>query len=181
MNVLQTPLDGALVIEPKVFRDHRGFFLEPYNRRTFAEHGIECEFVQDNHSFSRDKGVLRGLHFQRPPHAQTKLLRVLMGSLYDVIVDLRHDSSTCGQWYGVELSAENMRMLFVPRGFAHGFCTLEPNTHVFYKVDNFYAPGSDAGILWNDPGLNISWPVDEPILSAKDAVLPTLDSIGQVF
>ncbi len=181
MRLIETPLKDAYVIEPVVYRDQRGFFLEPYSRRAFAQHGLTYDFVQDNHSFSRDKGVLRGLHFQHPPHAQTKLLRVITGAIYDVIVDLRRSSKAFGRWYGVELSDENLRMLLVPCGFAHGFCTLRDNTHVFYKVDAFYAPEADAGIRWDDPDLGIDWPVSVPILSPKDEQLPWLGDVRLDF
>ncbi len=169
MNFIKTKFEGAFLIEPKVFEDHRGFFLESYSKELFAKNGIKDDFVQDNHSLSVEKGVLRGLHFQLPPNAQSKLVRVVAGSVYDVIVDLREDSATFGQWEGFELSAKNKKMLYIPRGFAHAFCTLEENTEFVYKVDNLYAPESDSGIVWNDPILAIEWPLDRnPITSEKD-------------
>lgn len=172
MEFIKTKFEGAFVIQPKVFEDHRGFFLESYSKELFAKNGITADFVQDNHSLSVEKGVLRGLHFQLPPNAQAKLVRVVAGSVYDVIVDLRKDSATFGEWEGFELSAENKKMLFVPRGFAHAFCTLEENTEFVYKVDGRYAPESDSGIVWNDPTLAIKWPIEgEPIISEKDANL----------
>lgn len=172
MEFIKTKFEGAFVIQPKVFEDHRGFFLESYSKELFAKNGITADFVQDNHSLSVEKGVLRGLHFQLPPNAQAKLVRVVAGSVYDVIVDLRKDSATFGEWEGFELSAENKKMLFVPRGFAHAFCTLEENTEFVYKVDGRYAPESDSGIVWNDPTLAIKWPIEgEPIISQKDANL----------
>lgn len=169
MEFEKTSLGGAYLIKPKVFTDERGFFMETYSAKKCKEAGIEAEFVQDNHSLSVTKGVLRGLHFQHPPHAQAKLVRVTKGAVYDVIVDLRKDSSTFGKWAGFELSAENAYQLFVPRGFAHGFCTLEDYTEFQYKCDNFYAPESEGGIMWNDPDLGIYWPLANPILSEKDA------------
>jgi len=178
MEFTPTKFKDAWLIKPKVFQDNRGFFLESYSKKIFEEHGIGADFVQDNHSMSVNKGVLRGIHFQKPPHAQAKLVRVVKGSVYDVIVDLRKDSTTFGQWEGYTLSAENFMMLFVPRGFGHSFCTLENSTEFLYKTDNLYAPDSDAGIIWNDPTLAIDWPVKDPILSEKDGKLPTFASGG---
>jgi dTDP-4-dehydrorhamnose 3,5-epimerase len=166
---IKTNLKDAWLIKPQVFQDARGFFLESYSKRKFAEQGIEADFVQDNHSLSTRAGVLRGLHFQTPPHTQAKLVRVTRGKVYDVIVDLRKNSETYEAWQGFELSAENFRMLFVPRGFAHGFLTLEDNTEFEYKCDNFYEPAAESGIIWNDPTLNINWPIENPVLSEKDA------------
>ncbi len=174
MKICSTNFKDAKIIEPNVFQDHRGFFTESYNRKTFFEHGIDIDFIQDNHSLSVEAGVLRGLHYQLNPMAQTKLVRVLSGAIYDVIVDIRKTSPTYGQWQGFILSSENKRQLLVPKGFAHGFCTLVPNTQVFYKVDNYYSPEHDCGIQWNDPELNIDWPVSNPILSPKDEKLKPL-------
>ncbi len=171
MEFIETKLRGAFLIRPKVFQDERGFFLESYSEKVFAEKGIDVHFVQDNHSLSVKKGVLRGLHFQKPPFAQAKLVRVTRGAVYDVIVDLRRNSPTFGQWQEFELTAKNFQMLFIPRGFGHGFCTLEENTEFIYKVDNIYAPEADSGIIWNDPTLKIDWPVENPILSEKDGKL----------
>jgi dTDP-4-dehydrorhamnose 3,5-epimerase len=173
MNFQSTEINGLILITPKVFKDPRGFFLESYSDRTFRNAGITTVFVQDNHSRSEPVGVLRGLHFQKPPFAQTKLIRVVQGAIYDVAVDLRKSSPTFGKWQGFELTSKNFNMLLVPQGFAHGFCTIEPGTEVQYKVDNFYSPEHDSGIIWNDPDLNIPWPVKDPVLSAKDAVLPS--------
>jgi dTDP-4-dehydrorhamnose 3,5-epimerase len=181
MEFIPTKFKDAWLIQPKVFQDNRGFFLESYSKRIFDEHGISADFVQDNHSMSVNKGVLRGIHFQKPPHAQAKLVRVVKGSVYDVIVDLRKDSETYGQWEGYTLSAENFSTLFVPRGFGHGFCTLEDNTEFLYKTDNFYAPEADAGIIWNDPTLKIDWPIKEPVLSEKDKLLPEFPSFNSPF
>lgn len=181
MKFIETQLEGAFVIEPCVFNDPRGFFMETYNKRVFEKNGFLMDFVQDNLSFSKDKGVLRGLHFQKPPHAQTKLVRVLAGAVYDVIVDLRKSSPAYGKWIGVELSAANMKMVLVPKGFAHAFCTIEPQSVVSYKVDEFYAPESEGGIIWNDPDLDIKWPFEDVLLSEKDRLLPLMNEAGDVF
>jgi dTDP-4-dehydrorhamnose 3,5-epimerase len=177
MEFVKTKLEDAYLIIPQVFEDERGFFLETYSRKEFEQAGIVAEFVQDNHSMSGQKGVLRGLHFQRPPVSQAKLVRVTKGSVYDVIVDLRKNSKTFGRWQGFDLSSGNFNMLFVPKGFAHGFCTLENETEIMYKVDEFYSPQEDSGIAWNDQTLAIDWPVQEPILSEKDKKQQTFDEL----
>lgn len=169
MQVIESKLKGAKLIEPKVFGDHRGFFMESYSKKQYEDIDINYEFVQDNHSLSVPSGTLRGLHFQLEPKAQTKLVRVTSGAIYDVIVDIRRGSPTYGQWEGYIITAANKRQLLVPKGFAHGFCTLVENTEVLYKVDEYYAPEQDGGILWNDPDLGIDWPVQNPILSDKDS------------
>ncbi len=174
MKVIETKLSGVKLIDPTVFGDHRGFFMESYSSQKFAENGIGCEFVQDNHSLSVEAGVLRGLHYQLNPKAQSKLVRVTAGAIYDVVVDIRNGSPTFGQWEGFILSSANKRQLFVPQGFAHGFCTLVSHTEVLYKVDEFYSPENDRGIAWNDPILGIDWPVLQPILSDKDSKHPLL-------
>lgn len=181
MRVTQTGLPGLVVLEPKVFRDDRGFFLETYNEALFRTLGIDAHFVQDNHAYSTRPGVLRGLHFQLPPHAQAKLVWVIRGRVLDVAVDLRVGSPTFGKHFAVELSAENMLRFFVPRGFAHAYVTLTPDTEFLYKVDGPYAPAADAGIIWNDPDLGIAWPVAEPQLSPKDAALPRLKDFKSPF
>jgi len=163
---------GLLEIRPRVFSDPRGFFLESYNRARFVDAGVDCEFIQDNHAFSKDKGVLRGLHFQAPPHAQAKLVWVTRGAAFDVVVDLRKGSPTFGRWEGFLLTAENFRRLFIPKGFAHGYVTIEENTEFMYKVDAFYNPQSEGGVLWNDPDLAIEWPASNVLLSDKDKRLP---------
>jgi dTDP-4-dehydrorhamnose 3,5-epimerase len=168
MEFCKSPLEGVWQIKPRVAQDNRGFFMETYSRVEFEKAGITTDFVQDNHSKSSETGVLRGLHFQTPPAAQAKLVRVVSGAVFDVVVDLRKASSTFGKWWGVELSAENFSMLFVPRGFAHGFCTLKPDTEFVYKVDALYTPASEGGLMYNDPDLNIAWPVSRPILSRRD-------------
>lgn len=181
MEFIKTDLKDVYLIQPKVFSDTRGFFLESFSSRSFSENGIKCVFVQDNHSKSIPKGVLRGLHFQKPPYTQSKLIRVIKGVILDVVVDLRKSSPTYGQWRSFELSEANFAMLFVPTGFAHGFLTLQPNTEVQYKVDNFYAPNHDSGIRWNDPVLNINWPITDPILSDKDGKLPFFSDFESPF
>jgi len=174
MKVITTKLPEVVVLEPKAYGDHRGFFMESYNRQLLAQCGIHHEFVQDNHSLSVEAGTLRGLHYQLAPKAQTKLVRVLAGAVYDVVVDIRQDSPRFGQWVGVILSAENKRQILVPQGFAHGVCTLVPNTELMYKVDQYYSPEHDRGILWNDSELAIDWPVSAPVLSDKDRQQPPL-------
>ncbi|MCF8565019.1 dTDP-4-dehydrorhamnose 3,5-epimerase [Alicyclobacillus tolerans] len=180
MNVIKTDLDGVLILEPKVFGDQRGFFTETYNKRTLEEHGIHIDFIQDNHSLSSTPGTIRGLHYQVAPAAQTKLVRCTSGAIYDVAVDIRRNSDTFGQWVGVILTADNHRQLLIPKGFAHGFCTLVPNTEVMYKVDEYYNPECDRGILWNEPDIGIPWPSSQPVLSAKDEEHPRLLD-AQVF
>ncbi len=175
MEFTKTTLEGAYLVKPRVFQDNRGFFLESYSKKRFEEQEIKVDFVQDNHSMSVRKGVLRGFHFQLPPYEQAKFVRVTRGRVYDVIVDLRRESSTYGKWESFELSAENFLMLFIPRGFAHAFLTLEENTEFMYKVDNFYAPEYDSGIIWNDPILNVDWPIKKPVLSDKDKALGTFE------
>lgn len=184
ITVTPTLLDGVLLVEPQLFLDPRGFFIESYNKRDFSEAGIIESFVQDNHSKSQ-KGVLRGLHYQHP-HAQGKLVRVLKGSVYDVVVDIRTGSPTYGQHIGVLLQDQSPRMLYIPIGFAHGFLVLEDNTEVMYKVTDFYYPQGDAGLIWNDPAIGISWPLKEigiqtPILSEKDTRHPSLNDLKSPF
>jgi len=181
VNIIKTKLVDAYIFEPKVFGDHRGFFMETFNAQTLAEQGFSLNFVQDNHALSKESGVLRGLHYQLEPYAQTKLVRVTSGAVYDVIVDIRVGSPTFGQWQGFILSAENKRQLLVPKGFAHGYCTLVENTEFLYKVDNYYSPQHDRGIAWNDPQLNIDWPSSAPILSDKDTDHPYLQDLETQF
>ena len=180
MDVTQTALSGVVLLSPKKFGDQRGFFSETYNKKALADAGIDLDFVQDNHSLSVEPGVVRGLHFQSPPFAQDKLVRVVRGRILDVAVDLRKSSPTFKQHVAIELSAQNWNQLLVPIGFAHGFVTLEPNTEVMYKVTNYYSPTNDHGIRWNDPTVGVSWPIspEQATLSAKDAVLPFLDQVS---
>ena len=176
MEIIKTPIEGLWVIEPKVFRDARGYFVETYNEQRYREAGIDARFVQDNQSCS-SYGVVRGLHFQKPPYSQAKLVCCTVGRVLDVAVDLRPDSPTYGQWYGVELSEENKRQFFIPRGFAHGFSVLSENAIFTYKCDNLYHPEADGGILLNDPTLAIDWRIPEVqrIISDKDKKHPTFD------
>jgi dTDP-4-dehydrorhamnose 3,5-epimerase len=167
MNVIETDLPGVLIIEPQVFGDDRGFFMETWNKELYAEAGIPTEFVQDNLSFSR-KGVLRGLHFQ-DPNPQGKLVSVLQGEVFDVAVDIRRDSPTFGKWVGVNLSSDNRRQLYLPEGFAHGFCVTSYTALFAYKCTDKYNPQAEASILWNDPELKINWPIDSPEISIKDS------------
>ena len=168
MKVTKTKLDGVVIIEPDVFGDHRGFFMESWSQKKMEEVGLFYNFVQDNHSMSSVKGTLRGIHFQKGDKAQAKLVRCVKGAVLDVAVDLRHDSSTYKQWVAVELSAENFKQLLIPRGFGHGFVTLTDEVEFLYKADNYYAPEADGGIRWNDPDIGVEWGLENPIMSAKD-------------
>jgi dTDP-4-dehydrorhamnose 3,5-epimerase len=178
MNIVKTMLDGVLIIEPNIYTDNRGWFFESWSKSKFC---ANIEFVQDNHSFSAKKGTLRGLHFQKRPNAQSKLMRCTMGKIFDVVVDIRKDSSTYCHWIGVELSSSNFKQLFVPKGFAHGFLTLTNNTEIQYKVDCFYAPESDRCIRWNDPRISVKWNINAPILSETDRKAPLLKDIDNDF
>jgi len=181
VQVRATSIPGLLVLTPRVFTDPRGFFMETYSRRVLAEHGLACDFVQDNHALSRAAGVLRGLHFQGPPSAQAKLVRVSRGAVYDVAVDLRVGSPAYGTWHAETLSADNHVQMFIPAGCAHGYLTLAPDTEFQYKVDAYYDPARDTGILWNDPDLGIPWPVADPVLSDKDRTLSRLADFASPF
>jgi dTDP-4-dehydrorhamnose 3,5-epimerase len=183
MDVIPLALPEVKLIRPKRHGDHRGFFSEVWSRRDLAKAGLDLDFVQDNHSMSAEAGTVRALHFQTPPFAQDKLVRVARGRILDVAVDVRRGSATFGRHVQVELSADNWEQLLVPKGFAHGLVTLEPNTEVLYKVTAYYAPQNDAGILWNDPDLGIAWPItpDRAILSAKDKTLPRLKDAPVLF
>ncbi len=171
------------LIRPKQFRDSRGFFSEVYSKRAFADAGLTDEFVQDNHSYSAQAGTIRGLHFQKPPFAQAKLVRVTRGRVMDFALDLRRSSPHYGRHVARELSAENWAQLYIPVGFAHAYCSLEPNTEVVYKVTSYYAPAADAGVLWSDPEIGIDWPVspEHAVCSEKDARLPRLRDLEFVF
>ena len=166
-------IPDVILIKPKVFEDERGFFMETYKKGEFEKVGIAGEFVQDNHSKSK-YGVLRGLHFQKQPYAQAKIVRCVRGEIYDVAVDLRENSQTFGKYVSVNLSEENTYQLYIPRGFAHGFLVLSDAAELFYKADSIYAPNYEGGLIWNDPDVNIPWPSDNPNLSQKDQKLPTL-------
>jgi dTDP-4-dehydrorhamnose 3,5-epimerase len=175
-----TTLPGVMLIETKLFSDNRGFFTESYKHSDFSQAGIPEIFVQDNFSFSV-RGVLRGLHYQKAPYAQAKLVFVTRGEIFDVAVDIRKQSPTYGQWTGAALSGDSGRMLYIPCGFAHGFCVLSPEAYVTYKVTAEYNPALDRGIIWNDPDVQIAWPVKDPLLSPKDAGLPFLRDADNDF
>lgn len=183
MKVTRLNIPEVLLVEPKKFGDERGFFSETYRRSALADFGFNRDFVQDNHSFSARKGVLRGLHFQSPPHAQDKLVRVVRGAVLDVAVDARRGSPSYGEWVSAELSADNWRQLFVPAGFLHAFVTLTSDVEFLYKVSDVYAPECDGGVIWNDPDLAIDWGIaeDEVILSEKDAGLPRFRDFQSPF
>ena len=175
LKVLRTVLPGVLIIQPDVFKDNRGFFMETYHRKKYADKGLDQSFVQDNLSYST-LGTLRGLHYQYP-NAQAKLVQALKGEIYDVAVDIRQGSPSFGQWAGAHLSDENKNQLFIPQGFAHGFCVISDTALVVYKCSSFYAPESEKGILWSDPDIGIDWPVKDPVLSPKDSQCPCLKDI----
>lgn len=181
MKLTKTKLEDVVIIEPDVFGDNRGFFMESWNKKKIAELGYDYDFVQDNHSKSTVKGTLRGIHFQKGDKAQAKLVRCVKGAVLDVAVDLRKNSHTFKQWVGVELSAENKKQLLIPRGFGHGFVTLTDDVEFLYKVDNYYAPEADAGIRWNDPDIGVDWGVENPILSEKDKKNPFLKDCKELF
>ena len=182
MKVIETEIEGVVIIEPRIFNDERGYFFESFSERDFCKEVREIKFVQDNESKSQ-YGVLRGLHFQKPPFCQSKLVRVIKGSVLDVAVDIRKGSPTFGKYVAVELTEDNHRQFFVPRGFAHGFAVLSPEVIFQYKCDNFYAPQSEGAIAWDDPDLNISWgiPADKVILSEKDKHHPRLKDAEWLF
>lgn len=180
MQVEKTFLEGALILKPTIYKDGRGYFYESYNKLTYKELDIIDEFVQDNQSMSH-KGAVRGLHFQKQPYAQGKLVRVITGAVLDVIVDIRSHSPTYGKHFTIELTADNKQMLWVPTGFAHGFSTLMDNTIFQYKCTHFYHKESEGGVLWNSPSLNINWQVDSPILSEKDSLLPDFSKFDSPF
>jgi dTDP-4-dehydrorhamnose 3,5-epimerase len=179
MIVEKTKFEGVFIIEARVFGDARGWFMETYSKIKTPQ--IDCVFVQDNHSYSSDKGTLRGIHFQHPPMAQAKLVRCTRGAILDVVVDLRAGSDTYKQWISFELSADNKKQIFLPRGFGHGFLTLCDHTEVLYKTDNYYSPERDGAIHWADPEINVDWGISNPILSEKDSNAPLLKEKGAIF
>ena len=179
MKIIKCKIEGLLIIEPVVFGDERGFFMETYSRKKYCEFGIDVEFVQDNHSRST-RNVLRGLHYQINP-GQEKLVRVLSGEVFDVAVDIRRNSPTFGKWEGCLLSETNKRQFYVPKGFAHGFCVLSDTAEFAYKCGDYYSPENERGIAWNDPDLAIDWPVKNPILSERDKKQPKLSETGYEF
>lgn len=176
MQIQEAELAGLLILTPTKHSDERGYFTEIYNKKTLLDFGFAEAFIQDNQAYNKSAATLRGLHYQTAPFAQDKLVRVIQGSIFDVVVDLRRESSTFGKWFGVKLSQDNSKQLLIPKGFAHGYLTLEPDTIVSYKTSNHYAPEYEAGIIWDDPQININWPqLDKPfVLSAKDQLLPLL-------
>jgi dTDP-4-dehydrorhamnose 3,5-epimerase len=177
MKIIATELKDCYIIEPVKFGDNRGWFKETYSEKSFKEAGLEYNFVQDNMSFSKEKGVLRGLHFQKDPFCQAKLVSCIQGSVFDVAVDIRKNSPTYGKWIGVELNPENGRQLLIPRGFLHGFQTLTDDVIFAYKCDNLYSKEHDGGVIYNDPTINVEWPIDNPILSEKDKNQPTFKEL----
>ena len=181
MKITKTKLEGVVIIEPDVFGDNRGFFMESWNKKKMAKVGLDYDFVQDNHSKSTVKGTLRGIHFQKGDKAQAKLVRCVKGAVLDVAVDLRKNSPTFKQWVGVELSEKNKTQLLIPRGFGHGFVTLTDDVEFLYKADNYYAPEADAGIRWNDPEIGVEWGVENPLLSEKDKNNPFLEDCKELF
>lgn len=181
MKVIKTKLEGVIILEPKIFGDDRGFFMESYSKRVFEDLGLEFDLIQDNHSLSVDAGVLRGLHFQTAPMAQSKIVRTITGAILDVVVDIRKGSPTYGEYIKAIITADNNRQIIVPKGFAHGVLTLVPNTHLLYKVDEFYAPENDRSIRWDDPELDIDWGWSNPTLSEKDAKAPLFKDVDNNF
>ncbi len=174
MNIINTALEGVFILEPKVFGDARGWFTESWSKRTMEAAGLNFDFLQDNHSYSTEKGVLRGIHFQNNPWSQAKLVRCTKGTVLDIAVDLRKDSPNFKKWVSVELSGENHRQFLIARGFGHAFLTLTDEVEFLYKADQYYSPEHDRSIAWNDPEIGIDWPIDRPILSAKDLDAPLL-------
>lgn len=181
MKITKTKLDGVVIIEPDVFGDNRGFFMESWSQKKMEEAGLFYNFVQDNHSRSSVKGILRGIHFQKGDKAQAKLVRCVRGAVLDVAVDLRNDSPTYKQWVAVKLSEDNFKQLLIPRGFGHGFVTLTDDVEFLYKADNYYAPDAEGGIRWNDPDIGIDWCIENPILSEKDKKNPWLNDLAGIF
>lgn len=182
MKIEKTKLTGVKLLKSIRFDDHRGFFSEIYSRRSYQDIGLDVEFVQDNHSLSTKVGTVRGLHFQLPPMAQVKLVRCGRGAIFDIAVDIRRGSPTYGSWVGYELSAENGAQLYIPEGFAHGYITLKPYSEIIYKCSNYYAPRAEGSVRWNDPKININWPLTgNAILSDKDAIAPLLANLNSPF
>ena len=180
MNFIKVEIEGLIIIEPTVYQDERGYFFEAYNKNNFEKAGIKTQFVQDNQSLSQ-KNVLRGLHFQKPPYSQAKLIRIIKGRVLDIAVDLRKGSKTYGQYYSLELSEYNKKMFYIPEGFAHGFLTLEDNTIFSYKCSDFYNAESEDAILWNDKTIDVDWGIETPILSGKDKKAQCFDQFISPF
>lgn len=180
MQIIPTDFEGLFIIQPKCYQDDRGYFFESYNENEFKKNGLDLKFVQDNQSLSH-KNVLRGMHFQHPPYAQGKLVRVIKGAVFDVVVDLRKKSPTYGKHFSIELNEQNKTMLYIPEGFAHGFLTLQDNTIFFYKCTNFYNKEAEDCIIWNDPLININWGISNPIVSEKDSAAKPLSELNILF
>lgn len=181
MEIIERKLKGVYEIRLNPIMDSRGFFMRTFDNKIFMEAGLERNWVQENHSRSEQKGIIRGMHFQLPPYSETKMVRCIQGAVLDVFVDLRAGSPTFGQWDSIELSAENKHMIFIPRGFAHGFCTLTDESEVVYKVDNYYSKENECGLIWNDQDVNIEWPVASPVLSDKDRKNMTLQDFVEKY
>lgn len=181
MEIKERKLKGVFEVTLKPILDDRGFFMRTFDDSIFKKNGLERKWVQENHSRSEEKGIIRGLHFQLPPFTETKLVRCVKGAVLDVFVDLRKDSKTFGQWDSIELSENNKKMIFIPRGFAHGFCTLTEISEILYKVDNFYSPDLESGLIWNDKDVAIDWPIEKPILSNKDSKNQTLKEFVKTY
>ena len=181
MDIIKTKFEDVVILVPAVYGDERGFFMESYNYQVLSQYGLDMNFVQDNHSLSDKAGTIRGLHYQLNPKAQIKLVRATKGAIYDVVVDIRKGSPTYLQWEGFLLTEENKRQLLIPKGYAHGFCTLVDGVEVQYKVDDFYSREHDRGIIWDDPTVGIEWPTDYPILSNKDQQHPTFENAENNF
>ena len=177
MKFTETPLQGAYLITPELLEDERGFFARSFCRHEFADHGLNADFVQGNLSFNKLKGTLRGMHYQAHPHAEVKLVRCTAGAIYDVIIDLRAESPTFMNWFAAELTAENYQQLYVPKGFSHGYQTMEDHTEVSYQVSSFYSPASERGVRWNDPAFGIAWPLAVSFISCKDAAHPDWEAL----
>jgi len=176
MKFTETPIEGAMIIELEKHQDHRGYFARGFCKREFEEHGLEHDIVQCNFSKSLNKGTLRGMHYQSPPNSEVKMVRCINGSIYDVIVDIREDSPTYKEWFGVELTDENYKMLYIPKGLAHGFQTLEENSVIFYMVTQYYNHQAEGGVRWNDPAFNINWPINVSEISDKDKYYPDFNA-----
>jgi len=181
MEIKERKLKGIFEISLSPHIDNRGFFMRTFDNKIFSDKGLNRNWVQENHSRSEEKGIVRGLHFQFPPYSETKMVRCISGAILDVFVDIRKNSETFGQWDAIELTAENKKMIFIPRGFAHGYCTLTDISEVVYKVDNYYSPEHESGLLWNDVNLKIDWPVNKPFLSEKDKNNQTLKKFVQQY
>jgi dTDP-4-dehydrorhamnose 3,5-epimerase len=181
MEIRELDITGVYEIVLKPIGDHRGFFMRTYDESIFRQNGLSTQWVQENHSFSAQKGTIRGLHFQFPPYSETKVVRCVYGEIMDVFVDLRRDSTTFGKWGSLILNPQKQNMVYIPRGFAHGFCTLSENTHILYKVDNVYSRESESGLLWNDDQLNIQWGIGNPIISEKDSKNLTFNEFVKKF